>query len=136
MSKDLFTDAQESSWYAFTSQPLEYYVAKFQRRIFRRLLEYQILNDHLKKDFERVRERIRALLSLNEQVIQRFDVKDHIEKACLTGLKTEFELFFTIYCTLVLDQQIKLLEEGENIPEVVTLLQQAVKKDEFAKALL
>ena len=137
MSEDILPDNSRGAWYSFTNESLGYYVEKFQRRVFRRLIEFQILKDHFEKDYERVQSGISDLLRIDDGVIQGIEVKDHIEKACLTGLKAEFELFFTIYCTLVLNHLVKLVEEGDvELPEVTDLLRKIVKKDEFARAFV
>lgn len=133
---DIGTSNAADSWYAFTEEPMEYYVEKFERRVFRRLIEYQILTKHFEPDYEKEKSYVSELLSLDDEVIHGFEVKDHIEKACLTGLKTEFEHFFTIYCTFALDRQIKLVEEGEMIPKMTDKLRETVQNSKFARAFV
>ena len=96
----------------FTARPLSYYVTKFQRRVFRRMVEYRVLKRNVSDDLSEVGPNTLALLQLDGVLnLADFEIKDHIEKACLTGLKTEFELFFTIYTTLVVDYQLRMIEE-------------------------
>ena len=114
----------------FTSKPLNYYVEKFQRRMFRRLVEYRVLRSNLERDLPVVRADVLDLLHIGEELVADFEIKDHIEKACLTGLKAEFELFFTIYCTLVVDHQLRLIEEQRSVsPKMRELLKKT--RDKF-----
>jgi hypothetical protein len=86
----------------FSDLPFTYYVEKFQRRIYRRMLEFETLKNNLSKDMgeSSLGAKVQKLLSLDDNIVKNFEIKDHIEKATLTGLKAEFELFFTIRCKL------------------------------------
>lgn len=101
----------------FTDQRFDYYVRKFQRRVFRRLVEYRVLRDNLERDLGRIGPEVTRTLGIDQSLVQGVEVKDHIEKACLTGLKAEFELFFTIYCNLVLDHLLSEIEAHKRRPE-------------------
>ncbi len=100
----------------FTAQPLSYYVSKFHRRMFRRMVEYRVLKRNVADDLSEVGPNTLALLQLDDVLaVGDFEIKDHIEKACLTGLKAEFVLFFTIYTTLVVDYQLRMIEERREV---------------------
>jgi hypothetical protein len=125
----------------FSDLPFTYYVEKFQRRIYRRMLEFETLKNNLSKDMgeSSLGAKVQKLLSLDDNIVKNFEIKDHIEKATLTGLKAEFELFFTIYCNLVLDHLIKLIEEKGMLPEehkgILTIIDDKKKFfDDFVKS--
>jgi len=100
----------------FTARPLSYYVGKFHRRMFRRMVEYRVLKRNVSRDLSEVGPNTLALLQLDHVLqVDDLEIKDHIEKACLTGLKAEFELFFTIYTTLVVDLQLRMIEERREV---------------------
>jgi hypothetical protein len=101
----------------FHDKSLEYYAGKLQRRIFRRVLEYQVLHDRLADDLLVRKEEVVELLGLDPELVSNIKIKDHIEKGCLTGIKAEFELFFSIYCSLVVDRILRLIEETGSIPK-------------------
>ena len=101
----------------FTDKPFGYYVDKIHRRIFRRVLEYKVLDSRLVAELEDRKESIIGILGLSEEVVKNIEIKDHLEKACLTGLKAEFELFLTIYCTLVVNHLLDIVEQTGRIPE-------------------
>jgi hypothetical protein len=119
-----------SSKQMFTSKELDYYVSKFQRRMFRRLVEYRVLRNNLEEQLPHTRTATVALLNIDAKVVANIEVKDHVEKACLIGLKAEFELFFTIYCSFVVDHQLRLVEGGHDVsPKMLELLRKT--KDKF-----
>ena len=101
----------------FTDKPFGYYVDKIHRRIFRRVLEYKVLDSRLATELDLRKKSIIDTLGLSEQVVDSIEIKDHLEKACLTGLKAEFELFLTIYCTLVVDHLLDMVEQTGHIPD-------------------
>ena len=117
---------------SFADKPLGYYVTKFQRRVFRRMVEYRVLKDNVAESLPSAAPSTLSLLQLKGVLnVDDFEIKDHIEKACLTGLKAEFELFFTIYCTLVIDHQLRLIEEGHEVPRGMMDLLLKSQKDFF-----
>ena len=123
----------------FTDQHFDYYVRKFQRRVFRRLVEYRVLADNLKHDLKRVGHEVTRTLGMDHTLVDGVEVKDHVEKACLTGLKAEFELFFTIYCNLVLDHLLSEIESHQRLPEDHKGLLDVIKNkksffDDFVRA--
>jgi len=100
----------------FTSKPFNYYVTKFRRRLFRRVVEYEVLAKNLERDMDKVTEGTLSILAISQEDLGRVQIKDHVEKACMTGLKAEFELFFTIYCTFVVDHILSIIESTGEIP--------------------
>ena len=100
-----------------TSQEFDYYVRKIRRRLFRRLIEYEVLVQSLERDGMCVAPQILETMGLTDAELGEVHIKDHVEKGCITGLKTEFELFLTIYCAFVVDHILQKIERCGQIPE-------------------
>ena len=114
------TEPEEQENRANTShleKPLSYYIEKFERRVYRRMLEYETLRRHIRSDAENLGPNLVRLLALEPTVIQSTKIKDHLEKNCLVGLKAEFELFFLIYTKQVISRILQLIQEQGGIPE-------------------
>ena len=106
---------------------LDYYIEKFQRRVYRRMLEYETLRIHIRSDAETIGKDLVLLLNLDRKVVQEIEIKDHLEKICLIGLKAEFELFFMIYTKKVLNCILNLIKEKGCIPNQHKEILQALK---------
>ena len=48
----------------FTSKPFSYYVTKFRRRLFRRVVEYEVLAKNLERDMDKVTEGTLSILGM------------------------------------------------------------------------
>ncbi len=101
----------------FTDKHLSYYVPKFERRIYRRLFEYQVLARHFEHESLEHSGDLIELLGIDRRRVANMETKDHLEKACLVGLKAEFELFFFIYCHFVIDHIIRQAEQAGSLGE-------------------
>ena len=95
--------AHKASRQRFTVEDPGYYLGKFQRRLYRQMVQYQTLRDHAKGTLEKSGETIATSLGLAADSVRFTEIRDHAEKSCLVGLKVEFELFMYIICHLVLD---------------------------------
>jgi hypothetical protein len=96
----------------FTDRPIDYYVPKFERRIYRRVFEYQVLAENFERESSEHSGELLHLLGIDRHDVQGMETKDHLEKACLVGLKAEFELFFYIYSHFVIDHIILQAESA------------------------
>ena len=54
----------------FTNRPLRYYTEKIQRRIFRRVLEYKVLDNRLQHDLHLQKGTIVTLLGISNEIVE------------------------------------------------------------------
>ena len=94
----------------FTDEKADYYLKKFQRRLFRQVLQYETLDTHLDSTLKDRGKDLANELGIPANVVAGTEIRDHAEKSCLVGLKVEFELFLYILCHLVLDNTLRHIE--------------------------
>jgi hypothetical protein len=104
-------NTEQTSRQRFGAKESVYYLGKFQRRLYRQMVQYQTLRDHAAGTLEENGERIAASLGLPADSVRFTEIRDHAEKSCLVGLKVEFELFMYIICHLVLDGTLRHVEK-------------------------
>ncbi|MDM8552752.1 hypothetical protein QUF72_21915 [Desulfobacterales bacterium HSG2] len=96
---------------------ISYYKGKFLRRLYRQIIGFEVLKKSYSEEISLFSSNTASLLSLDESITNGMAVKDHIEKACIVGLKTEFELFFSIYCRFVIRHLLFIAEKSGNLPK-------------------
>ena len=94
----------------YTEKSFAYFLTKFQRRLYRQLIQYETLTGYLPQTIQAESGKIAKILGIAEPALENVELKDHAEKSCLIGLKAEFELFFYIFCIFILN---KILSDAE-----------------------
>jgi hypothetical protein len=97
------SDAAKHERKKFTDEKPPYYLKKFQRRVYRQIVQFETLRGHLEETLKEKGTEISSSLGIPEDAVRSTEIRDHAEKSCLVGLKVEFELFLYIICHLVLD---------------------------------
>ena len=101
----------------YTEKPFDYFLIKFQRRLYRQLIQYETLTRYLPETIQAQSGKIAKILGIGETALNNIELKDHAEKSCLIGLKAEFELFFYIFCIFILNKILSDAEESGKLSD-------------------
>lgn len=86
---------------------LDFYVRKLQKRLLRQLAQFESAEQHIEGFLQRRGAAMADLVGMDDEVRRNTQVKDHVRKTTLVGLKTEFELFLQIAIRLVVRRELQ-----------------------------